>query len=530
VIVSNLISDVASLWALALVATILILGLVFRAPLRTRIARGGVKAQWGDRKVELQTIEESISTSDAAPEDQTAPSAVEPEAIELRTAVEEDSAPVEEGQSPKATWGHVVSLLGDGQIEEATQAFSEMQATFENDGDRLQATLAFAYFRHRWGNDPSGQAELETFAKDPKTRGAALRLLGQIEEEQGYYDRALAVYEEALVSADDDYVRASAVIGISDSLAKLGRRDEAINRLMVAVASAETDEVRQKYYDQLAKLYEQIHDWLLRALALEKSLETSPQSASRRFNTGYAYAQAGEVELALLHYLATLEINPDHHIAQNNIGVAYEHLEMPVKAVRSYKRSAKGGETLAMANLANRFLNAGFSDEAREVLKPSMAEIKPHQNVGSVLARLARVDENEGAQEDKVTDAARIKQRFFRDFAAAFYVAAPLPDLAGRWVSSTGATVEITQEERSIIASFTVGEKRAQYVAQLTNAAITFDYLIEEYNFLKTPTVKEFQRKGSGRGIVEERTIRLILEAGGKETPETLARTEESPQ
>src|SRR5437588_3078175 len=198
-IISNLISDVASLWALGLVVTILILGFVFRVPLRTRIERGGVKAQWGDRKVELQTIEGRVSEgTDVALDDQIPPSATEPEADLGKTAsqsVEENGGPVDEGQLAEATWGRVISLLVDGRLDEATRVFNEIRATAAGDGERVQADLAFAYFRHRWGADPIGRKDLETFAEDPKTRGAALRLLGQIEEEQGYYDRALASYE-----------------------------------------------------------------------------------------------------------------------------------------------------------------------------------------------------------------------------------------------------------------------------------------------------------------------------------------------
>ena len=55
-------------------------------------------------------------------------------------------------------------------------------------------------------------------------------------------------------------------------------------------------------------------------------------------------------------------------MALNNLGVQYETLKMPGKCVESYYKSADHKETLAMANLAQKYLDQGFVNNAKELI------------------------------------------------------------------------------------------------------------------------------------------------------------------
>ncbi len=128
---------------------------------------------------------------------------------------------------------------------------------------------------------------------------------------------------------------------------------------------------------------EEVGDWLHRAVSLESAVAITPNDTTLRFRMAHAFAQAGVNDVALLHYRATLRADESDADAQNNIGVAYENLDMPIQATNYFRSAAENGNTLEHANIANRFLNAGFVDEARALLDAASAFENPHQNLAS---------------------------------------------------------------------------------------------------------------------------------------------------
>src|SRR3546814_18822125 len=88
-------------------------------------------------------------------------------------------------------------------------------------------------------------------------------------------------------------------------------------------------------------------------------------------------------DMALFHYHSVPPEARDYG-TWNNLGVAYENQKLPIKAIYSYKESKKLGNTLAMSNLAYRFLHAGFLDEAKSVCEEAAKVPDHHQNVDKI--------------------------------------------------------------------------------------------------------------------------------------------------
>jgi hypothetical protein len=77
------------------------------------------------------------------------------------------------------------------------------------------------------------------------------------------------------------------------------------------------------------------------------------------------------------------------------------------------------GETLAMSNLAEKFISAGFLQEARDECTRALAGENVHENVGHTLGTIAGIPVHEDEQEGKVVERAVTKSSFFAQFGHA---------------------------------------------------------------------------------------------------------------
>src|SRR5439155_22325073 len=87
--------------------------------------------------------------------------------------------------------------------------------------------------------------------------------------------------------------------------------------------------------------------------------------------------------------------------AENNLGVVYNHFELPISATEQFKAASVGGNALATSNVVRQYLQAGFVDDAKawaELHKPAI-DVDGH--IAQALATLhsARVAEDTKSQQ-----------------------------------------------------------------------------------------------------------------------------------
>lgn len=524
-VVASLISDIASLWILVSACVVLVVAVMFRKPIAQRIGLGGVKLQHRDTSVELEraneaSLERASSAGTAADRPPEEPMLVPQEEL---GDDEGEASQKEVEESPDLDWIDVMRSLEEGERDEAQRMYEELRAKESSDEAKLRADVIYAFSRYRWGHDAEGLRDLEKFEANDAIGGVASLWKGTAYLEDGYPDKALDAYDAAAASAKDRSDRALAVVGAARSLKALDRPEEAVKRLTEALGAATTTSQKRQYFEALAEVYRKSGDWFRRALALEKCVELTPGNASLRFNAGYAYAEAGREDIALVHYIAAIEIDPSMRAALNNLGVTYLALEMPGTAMQHYKASSEQGETLAMANLAIKYINAGFFDEAREVLKKAFALPDPHRNVGTYLATLDEKVEAESDRRVKVTEEATRKEIVLLGMSDALFVDAPTPDVSGGWQFENGVKVEITQSGTSFTAQLQGQNISHQYAGTFTNRAIEGRYQHSETTF-GTPAQTVLADKGSIYGWATDKKIELIVDENGKEYRETLSR------
>ena len=225
-------------------------------------------------------------------------------------------------------------------------------------------------------------------------------------------------------------------------------------------------------YEGLASLYGLAEDPELRALALEKVLESRPNDTGLRFRVAYSYGQKDLSALSLLHYKTLLQFDPNNAIGLNNLAVEYDRLHMPMRSANTYKKAVGLNETLASANLAYRLMNAGFVEDARKLLDKAREQENIHPNVGSAIAAISEKEKGESKTEQDALKAAHEQQSFLHSFAEAYFTEKPDPSsFHGGWRFPDGIEMTMTQGPDQIEAKWVRDEKEYELTGHPSNRA-----------------------------------------------------------
>jgi tetratricopeptide (TPR) repeat protein len=164
---------------------------------------------------------------------------------------------------------------------------------------------------------------------------------------------------------------------------------------------------------------------------LERVVQLAPDDWNARFNLAYKYSQVKIRDMSLYHY-TQIPYSERTAIAWNNLGVAYQEFEMPAKSIAAYRTSSSKGETLAMSNLAYKFMNAGFLSEANDQLQLALKTEDFHRNVGEAVSALKDIP---GEEDKRLKDALKKvepKRQFFHRLGEAITYA-DVEYLPDRW-------------------------------------------------------------------------------------------------
>ena len=468
---TELITAIGDLWLLALVVLLGLAMFLFRAEFRGLLSKlKNVSFKRGATSVSIDTVKEkeleSLPVRPTA-ETSTPASKLSPEAVEPR------KEETEEQPTTFDDWHRVmvVSLLATNKdFTKASRALEELLKLAPNDSAKLEAKADYYFFLFFAGK-ASALDELKKLAESSSV-SYAWGLLGTSYARSDLRDEAAYAFKRSLEASESDPPtrRASNLAKYSLALMKAGNTDQAHGLLRDALGVPDQDpDILRNLYVGLAKLYEQggQQDW--RAIALEKALELDPNDTESRFNAGWAYSDsdAGSA-LALLHYKTLQRLDPQHYNGANNLGVEYDRLELPIRSIASF-RAAAPGNTLAMANLAYKFLNKGFKDEASKILDEAQKRDLVHENVAQARVDIAEKISDESSQEETLINDARQRQQFLRKFAQAYLVTTTMvPDFSGVWLRSDGYVMNIVNTTSSSIEAEWEGANRKNKMVGVT--------------------------------------------------------------
>lgn len=273
-------------------------------------------------------------------------------------------------------------------------AFEKLQKLFQENKDnpRVIKQLAHSY------------KEMREFkkAKDQFLLAAEKYDVNDAEKKSGLVD---AHVQAAWCLADDD--------DLNDALVLLKK----------LLSNPDFQDSKAQIFKGMAEISKDKDDIERLFIYAEAALDVDPSDTDLRFTLAYAYSQKKDKKLSLLHY-KKLTGTTSHRMALNNLGVQYDALKLSYKCIQSYYESAGQNETLAMANLAQKYLNEGFIKDARELVdranKLSNEGVKVDYRVGKAQERINDLATKENKKEKEVLLEAEKEQKFRVDYSNAF--------------------------------------------------------------------------------------------------------------
>lgn len=400
-------------------------------------------------------------------------------------------------------WGRAmfIAFVGKNDIDKGKEAYEKMQECESDVNKKLKNEALYYYLLFGCG-DTSALKSLENLAqKDgiaPAVKHIAIRYIGLCYEKAGEPDKAGVAFKLASeCSSISESERAEDKVSLAKCLFKNDKKIEAFDLLMQEIANVREKDALSTIYEGLADIYKLAEDWEMRAIALEKLIDIQPNNTDLRFQAALCYSKKEYNNLALLHYKTMIGFQPDAHSALNNIAIAYGKLAMPIKAAKFYKKAIKQNNKLAPANLAYKYVYAGFYDEAEELLTEARKNEQIDSFVGEAISDIEKRREEESKDEEKAIKKASEQQKFMLRFAEAYFVKIlDCPEITWVWKSTEGNEVEIKQEKDKIEGTWRKSNNKYKFEGNIVNRGVRITTFKEKYVWKSKEL--EFVEEGKG--------------------------------
>jgi tetratricopeptide (TPR) repeat protein len=409
-----------------------------------------------------------------------------------------------------------LALLRDKDYKKAWEIYDkEAESVFDED-DKSYLHAYILKVSPSLG-DENAHKKLEKLAQEKKDYPRVIKQLAYRYKEIGEFKRAreqflLAAEKYDINVADKRIGLVNAYIQAAWCLVLDGNLNESINELNGLLLNPNLQESRAEIFEAMARISKEkgpVEDFLIFA---EASLDIDPVNTQLRFELAYAYSNNNNEKLALLHY-KKLTDTTKHISGLNNIGVSYGRLEIKGKSIKSYFNAAEEKETLAMSNLANRYIDAGFIDQAQELINEAYDLHKDgfevDSRVGEAQKRIKTMAEEENKKEEEILLEAKKESQYRVKCSNALCSDKKLSktQVEDTWQTSWGSMQLKYNEENN---SFEVEHKRK---AEITS------YYSHGEKFYKDEVIKikGTIRNLSGRYTIEvsdEKTATSLLTSG----------------
>lgn len=482
------ISAIASLWPLTLIIFLLIISILFKPQIAVFLNRfAKIQIRKGDTEVVI------VQQEDKEMEEMSPPKGLLEESSKLdvseKPSVSENEERVDiNALSQKELNREMYFAFFENDMNKAEEIFNRLQSIEEDQITRYQNESFYLYLRFSKGDTNALEKlhQLEDTTKPyPVANSSVCFYIGKCHESVSQFEAAISAFKNSASLTQEESKKASCIAAISDCYFSLGKNDIAVDVLEEGIQHSSNAEALSTLYLSLAELFKRSDDKKMRAIALEKALEFQPNNSSTRFDTAYSYGDGDFKNLSLYHYKTLIGFSPEHRAGLNNLGVAYSGLQMPIRSVKYYKRAWKQKETLAAANLAYQYLNAGFLDEAQNVLTEAKIEADIHPNIGSALSAMSKNEESEAKNEQKIVEKAIEQQRFLLNFAKNYFTkVSSAVEINGSWVID-GKISNFTQTGSQITGTWGEDENKKKFSGTLKNTGAVLKFEKWGYNLAK---------------------------------------------
>jgi tetratricopeptide (TPR) repeat protein len=223
----------------------------------------------------------------------------------------------------------------------------------------LQNSLKKGFLLQQEGKIPEAKRIYQQALKKAPTDINALQLLGLIELEDGQFESAIELFNQALLSNSEiDHIH----LNLANAYLHLKKYDQAITHYL-------------------------------------KSIQLNPKVSKPYYGLGLCYNQLGQWDLAIQNYIYSIQLEPDSFKAYLNLGTCLEESRMYPAAIESYDKAIaiKPDYARAYNNRGNALRELNRLDEALasydQALEIEKGYAQVYNNRGTTLKDLKRFDE-----------------------------------------------------------------------------------------------------------------------------------------
>jgi tetratricopeptide (TPR) repeat protein len=530
IVTPEMVSAIGGLWILALIVLGIILLIIFRKPL-ARLATLIYDKIEGAQSAGLKAGPVEVSLTTVARE--AAKEAIAEEAAKKEEGKVEDAKTppmkTEPARADPPTPPNLMNLLDAmherdrPRVESIYTAIQEAAGQNDAEIQRNEAIYLYAIFRL---GDVSALGRLEQLAISDNSVADVSWWLGACYQDSHELVRAADTFKRAADKQTKPVARAKNLISSAECLFELKRDQDAYELLSDELKVVTDTRALFELYSAFASFYQKRDNREMQALALEKAVEYVPNDTATMFNAAYAYAEAGYERLSLFHYRNILQFNPKEASALNNLGVQYDRLSMPMFSVNAYKEAAAADSTLASANLAYKYMNAGFADDAETLLDKAKQVEEVHPNVLSALASLTERNERESKTREEIMTESAPQQEFLRAYAAAFFISDGPDEFTGRWRYPSGAEINIDVSNGAIASDWDIGGKKYRFDGTVHHRAAKLTMHRMNYAWLSPDLEMGFEKESDAFAyVIDGERIEMMKLKDGKHEFETLVRS-----
>ena len=274
--------------------------------------------------------------------------------------------------------------------------------------------------------------KLKLLQKEHPTNIDVYHNMGRVYEIYEEYDKAADCYIKAASYSEDIPRKSLYLSSAAIAFADHGDYEKAYKIMEeVKIIIPEHEEAEIDILMNLAIIAKKKNDAGNYLALMEGYLEHKVDNHAQRFNIAYKYSEEEDSNLALYHYKILSKRNPGDGV-WNNLGVAYDHFGLNYSSVKAYRESEKYGSTIAISNLADKFIKAGFLDEAKEICDGAVKKKDYDERVAGKISKIKEVITQEDEKENNIIDNTKKRREFYSKYAKQ-YIKRKTPDFTGSW-------------------------------------------------------------------------------------------------
>jgi pyrimidine deaminase RibD-like protein len=325
----------------------------------------------------------------------------------------------------------------------AHSAFLELQSLTEDGEQKERQNLYYLQLKARYAQDAEARAGLLKAAGPSGVGILATQLIASLDKNSGNIKAATTRLEEAMNLAGSPDAKAELALSAAHAWSEVDDNASATEVLRLACSLDLSPSVSARVWKALADATTGDGRPIQRAAFLCKAASVNPTS-STHFDAAYALGGAKLSALSAVHYELALHVSPDADGSKNNLGVAFNNLGLASMGVEAHRAAGKNGHTLAMANLAQKFIEAGLFPEAEAEIKRGMAHTDPHVNVAHAMVDLSRAREAEEEKWKAERKTALRQKHTFTELAEALVRPTNADGIAGAWHVGSSVVATLT--------------------------------------------------------------------------------------